>query len=606
MPVRDGPGLGGKAPIERYSQLQWEQQRPIITQLYSQENRKLNDVCVILAQQYGFKATERMLKHRIRQWHLDKKQKGHEMRAIVRISRQRKSQGKESRFLVRGREVDTAEISRYFRRKGISELDDLDTEISSAPPTPPDIVCYTPVEEGDEEDDPFARAIEQASHNGCVESPTSGEDDRGSVISVLSQERACSHSSSSSSCDGEMSVVLKTEAAETIPALLMLPQHLKEMECVLASTRDFLEYTLPLKRNPVRPMGVDPVIWRNDFLQASYLFRASDTDVALAEFSSVYDRIHGLLKSQSPVFLAVLLGLLCFPMNALDFTLSQQLFRYIQNMAKIVLGTTHPITLLLSYALTSEQRGPLAILALQKALHIFERTFGRCHLNTLELLEQLADGLCDLERYEEVIVCRKRIVEGQEATDGKFSPYTCWALLDLSRVLVRAGQDDRALALIEEAFQRADELPPRPRAEIRCRGLGRMAFIYERQGRPATARMMLQTALDLGYHMFVPEKSDSKSSKQSPAHLMDVNPPLHGDLVPASYSAQPKRLLARVGQLVLSKPDATSLSSHLHRTHQGRAISFQTERNNVGSGDPSISRNFVTLFFLQSQSTPNR
>src|SRR5436305_8390135 len=133
---------GPSAP--RYSTEQWEQHRDLITRLYSKENKRLVDVCEILTIQYGFHATTRSLKHRIRVWHLDKKQKDHEMRAILKAYLTRKSQGKQSVFRLRGRLIDHGEISRYFRRKGVYSLESLTPELANVPPTLPDIVCQTP------------------------------------------------------------------------------------------------------------------------------------------------------------------------------------------------------------------------------------------------------------------------------------------------------------------------------------------------------------------------------------------------------------------------------------------------------------------------------
>src|SRR5436305_13868721 len=126
---------GPSAP--RYSTEQWEQHRDLITRLYSKENKRLVDVCEILTIQHGFHATTRSLKHRIRVWHLDKKQKDHEMRTILKTYLSRKAQGKQSIFLLRGRLIDHGEISRYFRRKGIYSLESLACELAHVPSTLP-------------------------------------------------------------------------------------------------------------------------------------------------------------------------------------------------------------------------------------------------------------------------------------------------------------------------------------------------------------------------------------------------------------------------------------------------------------------------------------
>ena len=141
---RMAPTAPTRSSAPRYSTEHWEQHRDLITRLYSKENKRLVDVCEILTVQHGFHATTRSLKHRIRVWHLDKKQKDHEMRAILKTYLSRKAQGKQSVFRLRGRLIDHGEISRYFRRKGIYSLESLVSELAPVPSTLPEIDCQTP------------------------------------------------------------------------------------------------------------------------------------------------------------------------------------------------------------------------------------------------------------------------------------------------------------------------------------------------------------------------------------------------------------------------------------------------------------------------------
>src|SRR5271163_495074 len=136
---------GSSSPAHvRYSPKEWEEKRTLITRLYSVENRRLVDVCKILSEQHGFNATERSLKHRIRVWHLDKKQKDPEMRMVANLYLRRKAQGKESAFRIRGRDVDIDEIRRYFRRKGVRRLEMLSIDSAAPLPLSTDIICFTP------------------------------------------------------------------------------------------------------------------------------------------------------------------------------------------------------------------------------------------------------------------------------------------------------------------------------------------------------------------------------------------------------------------------------------------------------------------------------
>ena len=65
------------------------------------------------------------------------------MRAIVRKNKQRAEQGKRSNFRVRKRQLNFAEVARYWERKGVT-IDEVIAR-STASPTPEAIECFTPV-----------------------------------------------------------------------------------------------------------------------------------------------------------------------------------------------------------------------------------------------------------------------------------------------------------------------------------------------------------------------------------------------------------------------------------------------------------------------------
>jgi hypothetical protein len=83
-----------------------------------------------------------MFKSRIKAWRLDKKNKCSEVQEIIRLLTIRKSLGKESVFVLRGRPVDIADIERYARRKRLNMISKHPTQPSSD--TMLDLICFTP------------------------------------------------------------------------------------------------------------------------------------------------------------------------------------------------------------------------------------------------------------------------------------------------------------------------------------------------------------------------------------------------------------------------------------------------------------------------------
>ena len=84
-----------------------------------------------------------MYKTHIQLWHLDKKIKDVEMRAVVRKNKQRADQGKNSIIRVRGQRRGLEEFIRHCDRKGVS-IDDIIARHTSSP-TPSTVELFTPV-----------------------------------------------------------------------------------------------------------------------------------------------------------------------------------------------------------------------------------------------------------------------------------------------------------------------------------------------------------------------------------------------------------------------------------------------------------------------------
>jgi hypothetical protein len=94
-----------------------------------------------------------MYQRKIALWGLEKKHTAPEMRAILRIARQREAAGQKSVFRIRGRRIDIEEVDRYFKRRGEDPkiLDVYDS------PIPSTITVETPLyrDQINISDDPF-------------------------------------------------------------------------------------------------------------------------------------------------------------------------------------------------------------------------------------------------------------------------------------------------------------------------------------------------------------------------------------------------------------------------------------------------------------------
>ncbi|KAL9074805.1 MAG: hypothetical protein Q9157_004237 [Trypethelium eluteriae] len=122
----------------------WHGHKQTIKRLWIDEDRPLKDVMAVMEKDYGLKGTAKMYRSRIKSWGLDNKNnRENNMKTIVRKKLQRDAVGKRSVFFVKGRKVNSDEIVRYCKRKGIDPDSAIDF-IEGCPSTPPGITCATP------------------------------------------------------------------------------------------------------------------------------------------------------------------------------------------------------------------------------------------------------------------------------------------------------------------------------------------------------------------------------------------------------------------------------------------------------------------------------
>ncbi|KAJ9303103.1 hypothetical protein DTO271G3_477 [Paecilomyces variotii] len=129
-------------PFRPRSSEDWQPYRPIILNLYINDQLKLKDVKEIMERDYNFVASEKQYKDRLAAWKARKNIKTSEARIMLRKQQERSAQGKRSAFRVGGMEVGMHKILRAARRSRNTAT----SGSSPEPETPSDISCYTPVD----------------------------------------------------------------------------------------------------------------------------------------------------------------------------------------------------------------------------------------------------------------------------------------------------------------------------------------------------------------------------------------------------------------------------------------------------------------------------
>ncbi|KAH8591371.1 hypothetical protein B0O99DRAFT_273489 [Bisporella sp. PMI_857] len=136
----------------------WEKMKPLIKQLYVDEDKTLKDVTAIMAEKYNFRATKKMYASRFTKWGWDKNKKEEDMVFILQKTAERAREGKKTTFVVRGRVISEQEVRKYFARKGGRSSQKWKAErkmLSYRPVTPPNVSYRTPspIPPDDEQDD---------------------------------------------------------------------------------------------------------------------------------------------------------------------------------------------------------------------------------------------------------------------------------------------------------------------------------------------------------------------------------------------------------------------------------------------------------------------
>jgi tetratricopeptide (TPR) repeat protein len=162
----------------------WQLAKPLIEQLYVQQDRPLKEVRAYLAEHRNFLATERMFKQRLKEWGFDRKKvKAAEWRYMLRVTRQRRNQGKDSAFRVNGKVIVWSNIRKHLKRKKKTE----DEFLSAGPEAEvvEDVVCYTPL------GSPHLSTTRTASAHGLGSANRSTHTSYGSAQSTPEQWRGC-------------------------------------------------------------------------------------------------------------------------------------------------------------------------------------------------------------------------------------------------------------------------------------------------------------------------------------------------------------------------------------------------------------------------------
>lgn len=551
----------------QYTPEQWAEKRSIITQLYAIEGKSLREVKELLRIRYDFRPTcvksflldcdiyandwssDRMYQRKIAQWELDKKRKAPEMRAILRLARERQAAGQESIFRIRGRRTDIEEVYRYFRRRGEdpTRIDVRDSPIpptitvdSPPPPRPPQPAPPQQVEIFDSNDPYELRFAILPGHNALTYPP--------SETDPYPASAAGSSSGSSTRSDSIVSTPVvfsgNMAACQMIPNYpsLAIPIDVtfqdRWLRYLLHQTQLFFdtvvlpEFYTEESANTVisKPWRRTLSSWSQATSEGHELMQGGQADETLARLrSKAHDSVKKHIENRSPIILLRYFEIIYTLFNSKDKRDKMYLdatLKFVLRMAGTVLRSDHPITQLTWLFLHPQAStiiGPLAYQGIQKSLQILFERCGDCHPRILYVLDSRTQTLLDEHQYEEAVRQATLYLERAKLIlrDGSYE--SCQARRMLGDAYFAKGQLDKAVEAYTIAFEHQRHLRSlTDRGIIGVRTKRGLAGIAESQGRLHEAQEHLRYALQLAKDSFGEEDVQVKLVEKDLRALHDM------------------------------------------------------------------------------------
>ncbi len=495
----------------------WQQAKPLIEQLYVQQDRPLKEVRAYLAEQRNFLATERMFKQRLKEWGFDRKKvKAAEWRYMLRVTRRRRDEGKDSAFRVNGKLIVWSNIKKHLKRKKKTE----DDFLSAGPEAEAveDIVYYTPpgsphlstTQTTSAETSVLARRSTRPLHSsaqrnveqwrGSFSAHSFSPESEQSIPQIANIPNCFSPSlfceSSSISNPELQSIALRPinikslppldEAAASKISLMMTGSHIRSIP---TAQSEHLTHNLAMAPDS---NGMDaqsgnspsPSPENNDaVLYLSTDGQLSDEDMAsrwvvyyfqacIRESQGDHKGMQKNVKKASKVFKSMLTRLNPYLLTGLTLMTSilyfhdhaELLERFLEDSCRVIEkvfpSKDHPILIPYRYMLASIRGNEPEKSAMSYQLHhayeVFGLTWGKVHSNTLAALYYYGCSLLEVNKFSDALSNLQNCLSSSEENLGHSHFLTVWTLATISRTLSNSntGREAEAIDYLETAISR--------------------------------------------------------------------------------------------------------------------------------------------------------
>lgn len=476
-----------------------------------------------------------MYQRKLAQWELEKKHKGPEMRAILRIARQRQAAGQNSVFRIRGRQIDIEEVLRYFKRRGEDPsrlelpectLPNTITVETPAPSPPPSLPTQTQpfgvIDDDDNPDETPHSTLDQhlipyptpETEYAFLWASDSSSDSSTRSDSVVSTPIVFS--------DGQVVVQFTTPDNPSLPMPIDPTLDFQCSRYLLYWTQRFLEHIVApsfysedgASQIIFKPWRRTLSTWARAIGEGHELIRRGQKAEADKLRKKALGSVRKHITNQSPITLLRYFEIICALCNSdpqfLDITL-----RHVLGEAGKYLYVDHPITALTRLFLDQRARsirGDLAQQGILRSLALLFEKYRPSHPRTLYILDSQTQAHLDAQEYEAATKSANLYRERAELILGDYSFESCQAWRMLGDAYIKQNQLQRAAMAYTQAFTlqahltsskyRSAEEVKKDQGIIGVRTQRGLADIAKKQAQFSQARHYLEIALQVAREAF--------------------------------------------------------------------------------------------------------
>ena len=476
-----------------------------------------------------------MLKVRIGKWCLDKKNKHKEMLEALRIFLLRDAQGKKTTFTIRGREVTTEEVFRYFKRKGIDDPASLITTPGSSASTSP--LSFRSPRPTPDEDTPGEDVTNESRRDSVPDSEHVEIDQDYALIDPTNLEIVLSSDSQ----------VLLPEAKDDIYGNLAVSREMRQLELLVASTGSFYDAAFEYPEWAARKLanaqesGVNlkgcamAQFFTN--MYDGYSFQMlGDQDKAFHHFDGAFDTVRTVLVMEHIQFLPSVFDMILTLPKISQQAIMKHLLQFILEMSEGYLPRKHPFkeAIRLLAQVPMESRAGYAERLLRTALDRFERRVGFSNGSAVSALETLAWAHVNRDQHFEGAIRFQQLLEYQEQLEGRNSTEACYALRGLAYAYMHQGYFDEAGILLQDALDRAQSLDRLDKARVRVKSLRAISHLNRCRQSWDAARESAREAIAVAEAVFGTE-SGHAARAEIELRNCDMAQEIAGDWAPSNF-----------------------------------------------------------------------